>query len=76
MSCCRGYVRIHLYYLGCEGRMLIGIIVSYISDVLLLSLFQIASRLSDVRHVVCAACEYVNAAFVVLWGCVVRLGPY
>jgi hypothetical protein len=52
-----------------------GVIVYYISDVLLVS-FEVAARLSDVRHVACVACEFVNAAFVVLWGCVVRPGFY
>jgi hypothetical protein len=74
MSWCRWYFRIHVYCLGCVGRMLIGgNCFFYVCDVLLVSLFQISSRLSDVWHV---TREFVNAAFFVLLVCVVRLGFY
>jgi hypothetical protein len=70
---CCGYVRVHVCCLGCVGRMATGGHCLYVSDVLLVLLFEVSSGLSDVRYVTGVAGEFVNPAFFVLLGCFVRL---
>jgi hypothetical protein len=67
-------VRIRVYCSVCVGRMMIGgHCLFFVSDVPLVSLSQMSSRLSDVCHVTGITGEFVNAAFFVLWGCVIRM---
>jgi hypothetical protein len=46
----------------------LGVIVSDVSDVLLVTQFQAAFCLSDVRPVARVTLEFVDTAFVIVWG--------
>jgi hypothetical protein len=49
------------------------VIIFYVLDVFLVTLLQAALCLSDVRLVASVTCDFINAAFVMVWGCVFSL---
>jgi hypothetical protein len=51
----------------------LGVIVFYVSDVFLVTYLQAAFFLSDVRPVASVTCDFIDAAFVMVWGGVVSL---
>jgi hypothetical protein len=65
---------IHACYLGYALRMPTeGLLFFYVPDVFLVTKLQAALCLSDVRLVASVTCDFVDAAFVMVWGGVVSL---
>ena len=66
---CLRVVHIRVYCLVYVGRMLIVGRCSYVSDMFVVTCFQVATCLANIRVVACLAFQSVDSWFVVWWDC-------